>query len=360
MTELEAMDRALELALNGWGRVAPNPMVGAVLLKDGELIGEGYHAYFGGPHAEVVALESCADPRGATCVVTLEPCAHHGKTPPCTEALIRAGVRRVVAALPDPHPLAGGGAQVLRQAGVEVQFGLRQREAASLNAPFLWNAARPDLPFVALKIATSLDGYLADAEGNSRWISGPQAREFVHWLRAGFDAIAVGRRTADADDPSLTVRGAVVPRVPPRRVVFARSGRVRRDLQLVRTARELPTIVVTDLKFVDPTATDLRDTGVEVIGAAGLSASLAELRRRGIGSVLVEGGATFASALLDEGLVDRLYWIQSPKWLGTGMPAFVPRRPIRLPESRSWVVTGRRALGEDTLLVVDRELCLRG
>jgi diaminohydroxyphosphoribosylaminopyrimidine deaminase/5-amino-6-(5-phosphoribosylamino)uracil reductase len=358
MTELEAMERALELARKGWGRVSPNPMVGAVLLKDGRLLGEGYHAEFGGPHAEVAALGSCGDSAGATLVVTLEPCAHHGKTPPCAEALIRAGVRRVVAAVRDPNPVAGGGAEVLRKAGVEVEFGLRAREAAALNAIFLWNCIRSDLPFVALKVATSLDGYLADFRGRSQWISGPEAREFVHWLRAGFDAIAVGRRTADSDDPLLTVRGAVVPRIPPRRIVFARSGRVRRDLRLVRTAGEVPTWVVVDERSVSVAETELQGTGVEIIGVKGLRAALVELRRRGVGSLLVEGGATLASALLGAGLVDRLYWVQAPRWLGTGMPAFAPRQPVALENAQSWVVTERRALGEDTLLVVDRSLCL--
>ncbi|GBD33496.1 Riboflavin biosynthesis protein RibD [bacterium HR33] len=358
MTELEAMDRALELARKGWGRVSPNPMVGAVLLKDGRVVGEGYHAEFGGPHGEVAALESCSDPAGSTCVVTLEPCAHHGKTPPCAEALIRAGVRRVVAALRDPNPVARGGAEVLRSAGVEVEFGLRAREAAALNAAFLWNCVRGALPFVALKVATSLDGYLADYQGRSQWISGPEAREFVHWLRAGFDAIAVGRRTADSDDPLLTVRGDLVPRVAPRRIIFARSGRVRRDLRMVQSAREVPTWVVVGTAALPVAETELKGTGVEIIGVDGLRAALAELRRRGVGSLLVEGGATLASALLGEGLVDRLYWIQAPRWLGTGMPAFAPREPVPLDDAGSWVVTERRALGEDTLLVVDRSLCL--
>jgi diaminohydroxyphosphoribosylaminopyrimidine deaminase/5-amino-6-(5-phosphoribosylamino)uracil reductase len=168
MTEQEAMDRALELALRGWGRVHPNPMVGAVLLKEGRMVGEGFHAEFGGPHAEVAALASCPDPRGATCVVTLQPCAHQGKTPPCTEALIRAGVARVVIGLGDPHPKARGGLERLRQAGIELDLGLKAEQCAALNAAFLWAVSRPERPFVALKIVSSLDGYLADAAGRSR------------------------------------------------------------------------------------------------------------------------------------------------------------------------------------------------
>jgi diaminohydroxyphosphoribosylaminopyrimidine deaminase/5-amino-6-(5-phosphoribosylamino)uracil reductase len=351
------MDRALALALQGWGRVAPNPMVGAVLLRDGRVVGEGFHAEFGGPHAEAVALASCPDPRGATCVVTLEPCAHHGKTPPCAPALAAAGVRRVVIAIPDPHGVAGGGAALLRQAGVEVAFGLGRDAAAALDAPFLWNLRRDDRPFVAVKVASSLDGYLADAQGRSQWVSDEDARAYVHWLRAGFDAIAVGRRTADADDPQLTVRGPVVPRQPPRRVIFARSGEVRDQLKLVRTAHDVPTIVVT-APSGRRVAQRLARHGVQVVGAEDLTAGLRRLRELGIGSLLVEGGSTLLAALLAGGLVDRLYWIQASLWLGAGVPAFGPREPVPLEQARPWVVTERRALGRDTLLVVDRELCL--
>lgn len=360
MTEREAMDRALALALEGWGRVHPNPLVGAVLLREGELVGEGYHAEFGGPHAEVMALASCSDPRGTTCVVTLEPCTHHGKTPPCVPALIAAGVRRVVIALEDPDPTAGGGAAQLRAAGLDVVVGLGREAAAALNALFLCSRRRPERPFVALKLATSLDGFIADASGRSRWIAGEEARAWVHWLRAGFDAIAVGRRTADTDDPALTVRGAVVPRLPPRRVIFARSGRVREDLVLVRTAREVPTIVVVAPEHHPGAARRLAPYGVEVVGAEGLEQALAALRQRGIGSLLVEGGSSLAAGLLEAGLVDRVYWIQAPIWLGSGMPAFGPRQPVLLEQACRWVVTERRALGPDTLLVADKELCLQG
>lgn len=358
MNDVEAMDRALALALRGWGRVNPNPLVGALLLRDGQVVGEGYHAELGGPHAEAAALASCADPKGTTCVVTLEPCAHQGKTAPCAPALLSAGVRRVVAAMRDPNPKAAGGLELLRQGGVVVEVGLRQEAAAAMNAPFLWGVARPDRPFVALKIAVSLDGFIADAQGRSQWISGEEARGYAQWLRAGFDAVAVGRRTADADDPQLTARGPVIPRIPPRRVVFARSGRVREDLRLVRTAKEVPTVVVTSPQARDWTAKRLSGTGVQVIGADGVRAALRQLRELGVVSVLVEGGSTLAAELLGRDLVDRLYQIQAPVWLGTGMPAFGPREAVLLKSAHPWVVTERRALGRDSLLVVDRELCL--
>ncbi len=358
MTEREAMTRALALALEGWGRVAPNPLAGCVLLRDGSTIGEGFHAEYGGRHAEVAAVASCGDPAGATCVVTLEPCNHHGKTPPCTDALIAAGVRRVVAALADPTPDAGGGADVLRAAGLEVSVGLMADEAAAINAPFLWHAARPNRPFVAVKLATSLDGYIADQAGRSRWISGPEARDYVHWLRAGFDAIAVGARTAAADDPELTVRGRVTPRKPPLRVVFADRRIPRADLRVFLTAGEFPTVLVCSRSAGPEVMRALSGTGTRVLPTDGLEAALEALAADGVLSVLVEGGGRLAGSLLAEGLADRFYWIQAPLLLGRGVPAFPEGPPRLLGDAPRWRVVERQSLGEDTLIVVDRALCL--
>ncbi len=360
MTEQEAMARALTLARKGWGRVAPNPMVGAVLLKGGEVVAQGYHAEFGRDHAERAALAACQDPRGATCVVTLEPCAQHGKTPPCVDALIAAHVGRVVYAIADPHPVGRGGAQRLREAGIDVEGGVLAEAAAALNAAFLWSVCRAERPFVALKVATSLDGFIADSGGRSQWISGEEGRQFVHWLRAGYDAIGIGRATAERDDPRLTVRGSVTPRVTPTRIVFARSGRLPERLRLVRTARETPTVLLTEPAARDGAEAALAKTGVKVVAAEGLAQGLRALRDAGVGSILVEGGGTIAGALLAAGLVDRVYWLQAPIWLGQGTPAFPAQKAWPLGAAPRWVVTERRALGQDTLLVVDRELCLRG
>ncbi len=348
----------MELARRGWGRVSPNPLVGAVLLRDGQVAAEGAHAEFGGPHAEAAALKECDDARGTTCVVNLEPCSHAGKTPPCADALIDAGVARVVYAVPDRDAEAGGGAAKLRAAGVKVESGLLAAGAAALNAPFLWAQRRSDRPFVALKVATSLDGLLADEGGRSQWISGEEARDYAHWLRAGFDAIAVGRRTVAVDDPQLTVRGKLQPRVPPVRIIITKSGMVPHKHAVVRTAQNVPTIVVTGSHTVERTERDLAGTGVRVLAADGLDAVLAVLRQEGMRSVLVEGGGSLAGALLEAHLVDRIYWIQAPLWLGVGVPAFGDRAGLPLEDSKRWVVTERRALGPDTLLVVDRELCL--
>ena len=371
VTEQAAMKRALELAVKGWGRVAPNPLVGAVLLRDGEVVGEGYHAEFGQAHAEVMALADCSDPRGTTCVVTLEPCCHEGKTAPCTEALIAAGVERVVAAINDPTPEAAGGMRRLADAGVDVSVGLCRESAAALNAPFLFNASRPSpspspsssassyRPFVAVKLASSLDGLLADESGNSQWISGPESRDYVHWLRAGFGAIGVGRITAVVDDPLLTVRGPLQPRVSPTRVVLSRSGELPDDLRMFDT-EVAPAVIVAARSRVAELSEVFVNKGVTVLGADDLEEAMRCLREAGIASILIEGGGSLASSLLDADLVDRLYWIQAPRWLGRGTPAFQRLEGVLLESAESWPVTERRALGDDTLLVVDRRLCLQG
>src|SRR5437899_1799943 len=214
-------------------------------LQGDTVVGEGFHAEYGGPHAEVAALAAAgARARGATLIVTLEPCAHYGKTPPCTDAIVAAGVARVVAAIRDPDPEARGGADVLRAQGVAVSFGVLAEAAAALNAPFLFAHQQAERPFVALKLATSIDGRIADARGSSRWVSGEAAREYVHWLRAGFDAIAVGGTTALKDDPQLTVRGPIPPRRAPVRVVFDRRAMLNETVNLVSTARTVPTWVM--------------------------------------------------------------------------------------------------------------------
>ena len=357
MDEREAMALALELAWRGWGRVQPNPLVGAVVLSgDGQLVGEGWHAEFGERHAEPVALEAAGDrARSGTLVVTLEPCDHLGKQPPCTGVVLASGVRRVVAAIPDPNPEASGGAAKLTAGGVEVQLGLERQAAEAQNAIFLHRFRNATRPFVALKLATSLDGRIADAAGQSRWISGETARAYVHWLRAGFDAIGVGGRTARADDPRLTVRGAVVPRLTPRRIVFDPKADLSPELDLVRTAGEVSTTLVAGADAPPANLRRLQMAGLTVLQAGSLEEGLGLLRGEGIGSILVEGGGRLAGALLSHDLVDRYYWVQSPLWLGErGVPATadLPSPPIA--RADRWSVVERRALGDDTLLVLDR------
>lgn len=354
------MRRALELAWRGWGKVSPNPMVGCVILRGDEIVGEGWHQEYGTPHAEVHALKAAGEKaRGATLVVNLEPCAHHGKTPPCTDAIRAAGIRRVVAAIRDPDPDARGGIEILEQAGIATDVGLLAEPAAALNAAFLSTRLQTDRPFVALKLATSIDGRIADKGGSSQWISGPEARDHVHWLRAGFDAIAVGGTTALMDNPQLTARGELTPRTPPVRIVFDRRAMLNSGVSLVQTAREVPTWVVASPEAPMANVSVLEGNGVRVFRPETLAQAFAQLRLAGIQSLLCEGGGALGTKLLSEGLVDRLYWVQSPVWLGEGaVPAFPGIPAFPLAQAPRWVVVERRALGSDTLLVLDRRLCL--
>lgn len=310
------MARALELAKLGLGQTAPNPMVGAVLVNNGEVVSEGHHARAGEAHAEVVAIKAAGDrARGATLYVNLEPCNHHGQTPPCTDAILAAGVRRVVAAVEDPNPLAHGGADGLRSSGVIVDFGVLADEARELNAPFLASFTL-NRPWVTLKLAISLDGAIADAERTRGWLTGALARAEVQRLRAAHDAVAIGIATAIADDPLLTARLDPPPRAQPVRVVFDRHARLSANSVLARTAREVPTILITTRTARLPA--DLAKAGVEAIRARGLDDALSKLKARGITSLLVEGGAGLAASFLGEGRVDRLVIFQAPIVFGAG------------------------------------------
>ncbi len=307
------MRRALDLALLGWGQTAPNPMVGAVVVRDGHIVGEGHHARFGGDHAEVVALGAAGESaRGGTLYVTLEPCNHHGKTPPCGDAIIAAGIARVVAAIPDPNPEAAGGAAKLRAAGVTVEFGVEEKAASEMNAAFLF-AAAADRPWNVLKLALSSEGAVADAGRSNRWLTGEASRREVHRLRANFDAIAVGAGTVVADNPKLSARGAVAPRVAPARVIFDRHAVTPVTSRLVRTAGKLPTILVAS---PDADASAIEKRGVRIIRAAKNVDALRTLREEGIRSMLVEGGAALARSLLQDNLIDRLIIFQTRITLG--------------------------------------------
>jgi diaminohydroxyphosphoribosylaminopyrimidine deaminase/5-amino-6-(5-phosphoribosylamino)uracil reductase len=345
------MRRALALAERGWGQTAPNPMVGAVVVRDGVAVGEGWHTRFGESHAEVEALRSAGErARGATLYVTLEPCNHHGNTPPCTDAILGTGVRRVVAAAADPNPVARGGADRLRSEGVEVAIGTEESAARELNAAF-FHALSSDRPFVRLKLALSLDGALADATRAPGWLSGHEARAEVHRLRAGSDAVAVGIGTALADDPLLTVRGFAPPRVAPVRIVFDTSARLPLDSKLVRSAREAPVLLV--CWAPDPThAASLEHAGVELLHAPSLSHSLRALRARGIRSLLVEGGAALASAFLQEAQVDRLIIFRAPILLGgESLNAFGGMSPVTIDAAPRWQIVQSRRLGDDEMTV---------
>jgi diaminohydroxyphosphoribosylaminopyrimidine deaminase/5-amino-6-(5-phosphoribosylamino)uracil reductase len=326
-------------------------MVGAVLVRGDEVVGEGYHAEFGGPHAEIRALAAAGDrARAATLYVSLEPCAHHGKTPPCADAIVDAGVGRVVVAIQDPSPAARGGALRLRAAGIEVTLGVEAAAACELNAPF-FNAHQSSRPWVALKLALSIDGAIADAARSPGWLTGPKARAEVHRLRAGYDAIAVGLGTVLADDPSLTVRGRRRPRRPPLRVVFDDEGRLPVTSTLVRTARETPTAVI--VRSADRTrVASLADAGVRVIEARESEDGLRALAADGVRSVLVEGGAGLAGRLLERSLIDRLIIFRSPIVLGAGaLGAFAHAPGVTLADVARLPVLDERSFGDDTMTV---------
>jgi diaminohydroxyphosphoribosylaminopyrimidine deaminase/5-amino-6-(5-phosphoribosylamino)uracil reductase len=349
------MRRALDLAKLGWGQTAPNPMVGAVVVRGGVVVGEGYHARYGGEHAEVAALRAAGPlARGASVYATLEPCSHYGKTPPCVDALIRAGVSRVVAAARDPNLEARGGAERLREAGIEVVVGVEEEAMRELNAPF-FHAFRSDRPWIALKLAVSIDGAITDATRTAAWLTGPESRREVHRLRAGADAVAVGSGTALADDPQLTVRDVPAPRVPPRRVVFDSQLRLPLSSRLVRTARDVPTIVVATRRVAPanaPQAAALEAAGVRVLAADSLGDALRALRADGVRSMLVEGGARLAGSLIAEGAADRLIIFQAPVVLGPGSLSAFAGAPGSVPLSAQRLeVIDRATFGDDLMTV---------
>ena len=335
------MSRANQLALRGWGRTYPNPLVGAVVARDGEIVGTGAHEEFGGTHAEAAALaDAGGSARGASLYVTLEPCTHTGKQPPCTGAILAAGIARVVIAVQDPDPVAAGGAEALRRAGLTVEVGLLGPAAARRNFRFLHRFRGRRRPFVAVKLAVSMDGRIADAKGRSAWISNEASRAWVHWLRAGFGALAVGGDTAVADGARLTVRGSVQPRVAPLRVVFDRSGEVLPGHPLFEDAGSAPLLIVAGAGVPPAHRAAVAAAGAQVLVAETLPAALDALHELGVDSLLVEGGGRLAGALLREDLVDRVYQIQSPVWLGDGAPAWQGLGRPDLDSARRWRVVG--------------------
>ncbi len=337
--------RALELAAGGRGRVSPNPLVGAVLVRDGAVIGEGFHAELGGPHAEVAAIADCrargADPAGATMYVTLEPCAHHGRQPPCTDAILEARIARVVIASEDPSEKAGGrGPQILRDEGVEVALaeGPEAVAARVLNQAFRKHA-RVGRPLVVLKSAVSLDGRVATAAGDSRWISGARSRRLAHRWRAECDAVCVGIGTAIADDPLLTARDLGDVRQP-LRVVFDSAARLEPSSKLVGAIDVAPLLVVTGPDAPADRIEALRAAGAEVIACDGeradrVAAALAELGRRELTSVLLEGGPTLAGAFLDAGEIDELRMFIAPVVIGgeAARPVIAGRGAARIADA---------------------------
>ena len=356
--ELDAMRAALALARRGLGSVWPNPAVGCVIVNDGRVVGRGWTQPGGRPHGETEALRRAGKAaRGAIAHVSLEPCCHWGQTPPCVDALITAGVRRVVVALEDPDPrVAGEGLRRLRAAGLDVEVGLCTEEAAEVNAGFL-SRLRLGRPLVTFKLATSLDGRIAVATGESQWITGPPARERAHALRASHDAIMVGTGTVIADDPQLTCRLPGLGHCSPVRVVIDRHLRISPASRIIADAPRVPTWVLT-LRSADPgrramflanrvTLIDVDDDGE---GQIDLAAALGALGERGITRLLVEGGARLAAAFFRARLIDRLVWVHAPLVIGgDGIPAIAGFDLAALADGRAFERLSTETIGDDVL-----------
>jgi diaminohydroxyphosphoribosylaminopyrimidine deaminase / 5-amino-6-(5-phosphoribosylamino)uracil reductase len=355
------MDRALRQAERGIGRTSPNPMVGAVLVKDERVVGEGAHLRAGGPHAEAAALDTAGPAaRGATCYVTLEPCAHVGRTPPCADALVRAGVTRAVVAVGDPYrEVDGRGLARLHEAGVAVTVGVREREARAQNRAFFC-AVTEGRPHVTLKAAMTLDGKIAAADGASRWITGGAARLEAHRLRFASDAILVGIGTVLADDPQLTVRHPELPAKEPLRVVADSRLRMPPGARVLRSGDPARTVVVCVSPAPARPAAALRAQGVRILelpgdaGRVDLRALLHALRLLDVITVLVEGGGELGGTLADAGLVDRVAFFVAPRLLGgREAPGPVGGRGRPLKEALQLIDVATRRLDDDLLVEAD-------
>jgi len=361
--DLLHMRAALALARRGLGNAWPNPAVGCVLVKDGRVIGRGWTQPGGRPHAETEALRRAGEAaRGATAYVTLEPCSHHGRTPPCCEALAEAGIARVVMAMRDPDPRVNGrGLAMLRGAGIVVEEGLLEAEARALNAGF-FRRIQAGTPVVTLKLASTLDGRIATASGESRWITGAAARREVHALRARHDAILVGSGTVLADDPDLTCRIPGMERVPMLRVVADARLRTPPAARLVQGAALAPVLIITAPGHPPAAQAPFIAAGADIVtvpahaaGGLDLPSLLRALGRRGVTRVLAEGGAGLAAALLRQGLVDRLVWFHAPAVMGgDGHPALEGLRLAALSAMPRFRRAAQRALGDDMLSEFER------
>ncbi len=360
------MRAALALAARGLGRVWPNPAVGCVVVREeegGRVVGRGWTQPGGRPHAETDALQRAGNAaRGATAYVSLEPCVHVGKTPPCAEALIAAGIGRAVVAVEDPDPrVCGRGIARLRNAGIAVDVGACAAAARELNAGFFMRVAQ-GRPLLSLKLATSLDGRIATRSGDSRWITGEAARRRAHLLRAIHDAVLIGTGTALADDPELTCRLPGLVDRSPVRVVLDRTLRLPQSAKLLATARRVPTWIVTAAASDPARRTALEGAGAEIIevpqanGGLSMRDTLRALGTRGITRLLVEGGSAVAAALLQQDLVDRAYWFRSASIIGgDGLAAAAPVGVERLADVKGFTRVDTETVGADVLETYQRD-----
>lgn len=358
MEKQDFMKRAISLAQKGMGAVDPNPLVGAVLVRDGQIIGEGWHACFGGLHAERNALKNCrTSPKGATLYVTLEPCCHYGKTPPCTEAILEAGIAKVIIGSRDPNPkVAGKGAAILREAGVQVEEDFLRAECDALNGAF-FHYITTGRPYVAMKYAMTADGKIATATGASQWITNGESRRHVHQLRRQYPAILTGIGTVLADDPLLNCRLGDGGRSPIR-IVCDSQLRIPLESQLVQTATDIPLLIATCAKDQEKQAA-LRAKGAEVLVFDGktvpLPALLDRLGSMQISGILLEGGAALNGAFLAENLVQRAYVYMGAKVFGgTGAKSPIAGTGVSLPaQAPALHLAEVQTFGDDVLCVYD-------
>jgi diaminohydroxyphosphoribosylaminopyrimidine deaminase / 5-amino-6-(5-phosphoribosylamino)uracil reductase len=354
-TDETHMAHALALAARGLGRTWPNPAVGCVITREGRILGRGWTQPGGRPHAERRALDQAGDARHATAYVTLEPCAHHGKTPPCAQALINAGISRIVTALTDPDPrVSGKGHAMLQAAGIAVTENILSDQASRLNAGFLKRVTM-GLPFLTLKLATTIDGRIATATGESRWITGPQARRYVHGLRLTHDAVMIGSGTARADDPDLTARDVGATHQPIR-ILLDRRLSHRPDSRLGASARQHPVWILHAPDAPKSARAAWATTGARLLPCPApnthldLTTALQILAAEGITRILSEGGGTVASALLASGLVDDMIHLTAGRLIGgDGTAAVAPLALSRLADAPAFRLIAHDTLGPDTL-----------
>jgi diaminohydroxyphosphoribosylaminopyrimidine deaminase/5-amino-6-(5-phosphoribosylamino)uracil reductase len=367
-TDQKYMKKALELAKLGAGKCSPNPMVGAVVVKDGEIVGEGYHQEYGGPHAEVFALNEAGEKAlGADIYVTLEPCSHYGKTPPCAQKLIDTGIKRAVVAMVDPNPeVAGRGIEMLREAGIKVELGLFKNEAQRLNEIFL-KYIQSDYPFVYLKKAQTLDGYIASKTGDSKWITNSTARLEGHKLRHRVDAIMVGIGTVLADDPSLTARLDSKEGIDPLRVILDPDLEIPIGAKIINQESTAKTLIITsendDPDILRKKKKLLKKKQVDILSFETenkyfeLREILKSLKKRKISSLLVEGGAKLSHTFLKENLVDKFYYFIAPKIYGgsDGIASFCGKGPELMSEAIELKILEQKLLDDNILLIAERK-----
>jgi diaminohydroxyphosphoribosylaminopyrimidine deaminase / 5-amino-6-(5-phosphoribosylamino)uracil reductase len=332
MTDIEYMQKALSLAQRGKGFTSPNPCVGAVVVKDGRIVGKGFHLAAGLPHAEVEALNDAgSNARGATIYVTLEPCTHFGKTPPCTQKIIKAGIKKVVVGCKDPNlDVCGGGIEYLRNNGIEVVTGILDSQAKILIEDFIWYTRNDKKPFVILKCASTLDGRIATSTGDSKWITNEKSREFVHKIRHEVDAILVGSGTLHADDPSLTSRIKGVKTKDPLRIILDTHLSIKKDAKVLTQKSDARTIIITSPDVSKEKIVQIENQGALVIQIPlkkqklDLNKLMIKLGQMSILTLLIEGGSVVAGSALRENIVNKVLFFLAPKFLGSsdGIPLF--------------------------------------